>query len=269
MTFPSAIKTERGSNPTSERAHDQGLHQGPNQGPNLGQNQGQNQGHPRLRLVGLEDPPVSDLDSASNRDSVSDQEQTTVVVEARARRVRELFDRHHQRVVVFLRRLTSSEQADDIAQEVFFRLLQVRNIESREISVGYLFRIGENLVRKRYHRDQRHRRASEELRYRSEPVAGETVGEHESYTGPIESREMAFVGSVALHQAMGLLTNNEQAAIRLIICRGLSYEQAARSLGVNVSTINNWKHRGVNKLRRIIDEARLSTHSHGRAGDPA
>ena len=229
MTFPSAIKTESGSD--SEP--------------------------PRLRLVGL------------GRDSVSDHLQTPVVAEERARRVRELFDLHHQRVVVFLRRLTSSEQADDIAQEVFFRLLQVRNLESREISVGYLFRIGENLVRKRYHRDQRHRRASEELRYRSEMVSGEIAGDQESLSGAIGSREMAFVGSRALHQAMGLLTNNEQAAIRLIICRGLSYEQAARSLGVNVSTINNWKHRGVNKLRRIIDEARLQSHSHGRGGDSA
>ena len=80
---------------------------------------------------------------------------------------------------------------------------------------------------------------------------------------------MAFVGSKALHQAMGLLTNNEQAAIRLIICRGLSYEQAAQSLGVNVSTINNWKHRGVNKLRRIIDESRLESGPAGNGSDSA
>jgi DNA-directed RNA polymerase specialized sigma24 family protein len=67
------------------------------------------------------------------------------------------------------------------------------------------------------------------------------------------------------------LTDNEQAAVRLIICRGLSYEQAARSLGVNVSTINNWKHRGVNKLRRIIDEKRSESHREDPGGgrDPA
>ena len=111
--------------------------------------------HPRLRLVGLD------------QDSISDPGQSLHDTEKRARRVRELFDLHHRRVRLFLRRLTSSEQADDIAQEVFFRLLQVPNIERREISVGYLFRIGENLVRKRYHRDQRHRKASEEIR---EPV---------------------------------------------------------------------------------------------------
>ena len=213
--------------------------------------------HPRLRLVGLD------------QDSISDPGQSLHDTEKRARRVRELFDLHHRRVRLFLRRLTSSEQADDIAQEVFFRLLQVPNIERREISVGYLFRIGENLVRKRYHRDQRHRKASEEIRYRSNTFAGEVSGDREPFLGTNGSREMAFVGSKALHQAMGLLTNNEQAAIRLIICRGLSYEQAAQSLGVNVSTINNWKHRGVNKLRRIIDESRLESGPAGNGNDSA
>lgn len=229
MTFPSPIKTDSAARP----------------------------GEPRLRLVGLGGHPVSD------------QEPSSSVSEGRARRVRELFDLHHHRVVVFLRRLTSAEQAEDLAQEVFFRLLQVRNLESREISVGYLFRIGENLVRKRYHRDQRHRRASEELRYRCEPIFGEKAEDHEPVAGVIGTGEMTFARSGALRQAMGLLTNNEQAAIRLIICRGLSYDQAAKSLGVNVSTINNWKHRGVKKLRRIINEAHQQPFASGGGTNPA
>ncbi|MBC02429.1 MAG: hypothetical protein CMJ34_03865 [Phycisphaerae bacterium] len=212
---------------------------------------------PRLRLVGHAGRSSSDPDASSDVD------------EPRARRVQQLHDLHHQRLVVFLRRLTGIEQAEEVAQEVFFRLLQVRNLERREISVGYLFRIGENLVRKRYHRDQRHQRASEELRYRFGPGSGDHAGLRETVAGAAGSKEMAFLGSETLHQAMGLLTNNEQAAIRLIICRGLSYEQAARSLGVNVSTINNWKHRGVKKLRRIIDEAHIEQQARGRNADPA
>ncbi|MFM7261741.1 MAG: RNA polymerase sigma factor, partial [bacterium] len=49
------------------------------------------------------------------------------------------------------------------------------------------------------------------------------------------------------------LTNEEQAAVRLIVCEGLGYQAAARSLGVPVSTINNWKYRGLVKLRQLID----------------
>lgn len=209
---------------------------------------------PNLRLVGS-------IDSR-----MSGQSPTSVSLSARSRRVQELFDLHHERVVVFLRRLTTAEQADDLAQEVFFRLLQLKNLESRELSIGYLFRIGENLVRKRYHRDRRHRRASEELRYGSDSVEGPTASEREPVPGVAGGGDMAFVGSNALHRAMEVLTENEQAAIRLIICRGLSYDQAARSLGVSVSTINNWKHRGVKKLRRIIDEARLESSERGDGG---
>jgi DNA-directed RNA polymerase specialized sigma24 family protein len=162
---------------------------------------------------------------------------------ARARVVQTLFDEHHGRVVAFLRRLTDGERAEDLAQEVFFRLFSVRNLENREITVSYLFRIGENLVRKAYHREVRHRRAGEDLRNRS--GAGVDHGSDPADRG---SAEMGFVSNATLQQAVAT-------------CRGLSYEQAARSLGVNVSTINNWKHRGVRKLKQIIGDARPARSS--------
>jgi len=147
--------------------------------------------------------------------------------EDRARVVRELFHQHHGRVLAFLRRLTDGERAEDLAQEVFFRLFSVKNLESREISVSYLFRIGENLVRKAYHREVRHRRAGEDLRNRSD--AGIDRGSDSAARG---LPEMSLVSRATLHEALATLTDHEQAAIRLIVCRGLSYEQAARSLGV-------------------------------------
>jgi predicted DNA-binding protein (UPF0251 family) len=75
--------------------------------------------------------------------------------------------------------------------------------------------------------------------------------------------------------AMKSLNDHERSAINLIVCRGLSHEQAARSLGVNASTINNWKHRGVKKLKehlRIhewLDGERIVEHESGhcRPGD--
>ena len=182
-----------------------------------------------------------------------------------------LFEAYRDRVFAFLRRLTTVERAEDLTQEVFFRLYRVKNLESREISVSYLFRIGENLVRKGYHREQRHRRASEELRNRAILQTGVQGDGTSSSLDRSHGRDvMSFVGSSALHGAMTLLTSNEQAAIRLIVCRGLSYEQAACSLGVSISTINNWKHRGVRKLRKIIEgeDAGLPSRKHGIADEP-
>jgi hypothetical protein len=55
-----------------------------------------------------------------------------------------------------------------------------------------------------------------------------------------------------LETALGLLGKDEQDAIRLIVCEGKSYQHAAEALGVSVTTINNWKHRGIVKLRGLV-----------------
>jgi RNA polymerase sigma factor (sigma-70 family) len=55
--------------------------------------------------------------------------------------------------------------------------------------------------------------------------------------------------------AINELTSDEQDAVRLIICEGKSYEHAAESLNVSVTTINNWKHRGLSKLRKFAEKS--------------
>ena len=44
-------------------------------------------------------------------------------------------------------------------------------------------------------------------------------------------------------------------------CEGLDYQAAARSMGVRVSTINNWKHRGLAKLKQLVGINRPAQHS--------
>ncbi|MFM7133611.1 MAG: sigma factor-like helix-turn-helix DNA-binding protein, partial [Planctomycetota bacterium] len=51
------------------------------------------------------------------------------------------------------------------------------------------------------------------------------------------------------------LEKDEQDAIRMIVCEGKSYQHAAEALGVSVTTINNWKHRGIVKLRRLMQDS--------------
>jgi predicted DNA-binding protein (UPF0251 family) len=63
------------------------------------------------------------------------------------------------------------------------------------------------------------------------------------------------IEALMLDEALESLTLHEQETIRLIICDGLSYTQAARVLDVPVSTINNWKHRALHKLKGTIDAA--------------
>ena len=53
---------------------------------------------------------------------------------------------------------------------------------------------------------------------------------------------------------MSSLTSDECEAIRLIVHDGKSYHHAAEALGVTVTTINNWKHRGLSKLRKYAEQ---------------
>ena len=55
-------------------------------------------------------------------------------------------------------------------------------------------------------------------------------------------------------KALSSLPTHERDAVRLVVCEGLSYEEASASLGVPVSTVNNWKYRGINKLKEHASE---------------
>ena len=79
-------------------------------------------------------------------------------------------------------------------------------------------------------------------------------GEAAARTRPAarEGATAGDIGSDVLETALGLLAKDEQDAIRMIVCEGKSYQHAAEALGVSVTTINNWKHRGIVKLRKLV-----------------
>ncbi len=163
----------------------------------------------------------------------------------RADVVLRLFDDFYERVYAFLRKSTSPEVAEDLAQEVFVRLLQHPELERLTISVSYLLKIAHNLLRRRYARATRLR---ELLQERQQALGTDGL--------PVAAGGAPMaLDSALLEAAMGLLTSDEHSAVRLIVCEGRSYQHAAASLGVTVTTINNWKHRGLTKLRRYLAEA--------------
>ncbi len=159
-----------------------------------------------------------------------------------------LFDSYYDRVFAFLRKSTTPDVAEDLAQEVFLRLLQHPELERLEISISYLLKIAHNLLRRRYARASRLRELLEERVHR-EGLTGVEPGQRPSLTPEPLSNSV-------LETALGLLGRDEQDAIRLIVCEGKSYQHAAEALGVSVTTINNWKHRGIIKLRKLIEDER-------------
>ena len=73
----------------------------------------------------------------------------------RANLVLGLFETYYKRVFCFIRKSLAPAAAEDIAQEVFTRLLQVRNLEEKTITSSYLIKIADNLIKRRYNKDQR------------------------------------------------------------------------------------------------------------------
>ena len=165
----------------------------------------------------------------------------------RATLVLDLFDQYYERVYAFLRKSTTPDVAEDLAQEVFVRLLQHPELERLTISISYLLKIAHNLLRRRYARAARLRELLEE---RATMDGGDETARARS-----RNREEAAAGDIGtdvLETALGLLAKDEQDAIRLIVCEGKSYQHAAEALGVSATTINNWKHRGIVKLRKLV-----------------
>jgi RNA polymerase sigma-70 factor (ECF subfamily) len=163
----------------------------------------------------------------------------------RATLVLDLFDRYYERVYAFLRKSTTPDVAEDLAQEVFLRLLQHPDLERLTISISYLLKIAHNLLRRRYARAARLRELLEERVQGTDEFNGFTQGTSKKATADEISPDI-------LETALGLLGKDEQDAIRLIVCEGKSYQHAAEALGVSVTTINNWKHRGIVKLRGLV-----------------
>jgi len=155
--------------------------------------------------------------------------------------VQDLFETCFERVYGFVRKTADPETAEEVAQDVFARLLFVQDFESKEITVSYLIKIADNLLKRRYRRQERWTKVGESLGRDSSPEQGAKAARHNSEAD-----------NARVTAAMDRLSHDERAAVRLIVCEGLSYEDAARSLGVEVSTINNWKHRGIQKLKQHV-----------------
>jgi RNA polymerase sigma-70 factor (ECF subfamily) len=163
----------------------------------------------------------------------------------RANLVLELFDAYYKRVYCFTRKSLAPSAAEDIAQEVFTRLLTVNALEEKTITSSYLIKIADNLIKRRYNKDQRKNQYIDSQR----EEAIRDLRQHHT-TEPEWSTSK-------ITRALAMLPTHERDAVRLVVCEGLSYEEASASLGVPVSTVNNWKYRGINKLKQHAESTEI------------
>jgi RNA polymerase sigma-19 factor, ECF subfamily len=145
-----------------------------------------------------------------------------------------------------LRRVGQATDADDLAQEVFARLLRVRDAELVRDPLAYLLGIATHVVsefrqRKEHDRVVFDSTLTDDVCDKSESVATR---------GPAENLELKN----RLERALAQLPPTHQIVLLLVKRDGLSHAEAARSAGLSVHTIEKYMVDARARLRIMLEE---------------
>lgn len=157
-----------------------------------------------------------------------------------------------------LRKFLASKNAlrtadlDDVAQEVFLRLLRYNNAEFVEHPQAYLFKIASNVAAEWAIRS-RHR-LEHEPRWPDALVVEDSA--EEEFDNAATQNEVK--------RALNTLTARERTVMRLYFEEGLSYAEIALKLGVGLRVVRRDFENSYGKLRCEIHLDRPGESHHGR-----
>jgi RNA polymerase sigma-70 factor (ECF subfamily) len=158
------------------------------------------------------------------------------------------FRDHSRELHRFLaRRVTRVEDADDLAQEVFARLLRVRNVELIRNPLSYLLGIAAHVIR-----EFRQRKQHDRILYDSDLAAelcdnGDDARQGVEFPEQLELRQR-------LDKALDQLPEAHQLVLLLVKRDGLSYAEAAAAAGLSIHTIEKYVVEARARLRIILAE---------------
>jgi RNA polymerase sigma factor (sigma-70 family) len=145
------------------------------------------------------------------------------------------------------RRVVRAEDADDLAQEVFARLLRVRNADLVRNPLSYLLGIATHVVS-----EFRQRRQHERVLFDS-GLADDLCESCEDSTSPGVAEELEL--RERLDKALKRLPPAHQLVLLLVKRDGLSYAEAAGAAGLSVHTIEKYVVEARARLRVLLAEA--------------
>jgi RNA polymerase sigma factor (sigma-70 family) len=144
------------------------------------------------------------------------------------------------------RRVGHAQDADDLAQEVFARLLRVHDADLVRNPLSYLLGIATHVVR-----EFRQRKQHEPVLYDSD--LAENLCDHSE-----ETAAPGIADQVELHQrldrALRQLPPAHQLVLLLVKRDGLSYTEAASASGLSVHTIEKYVVEARARLRLLLAE---------------
>jgi len=144
------------------------------------------------------------------------------------------------------RRVAHAQDADDLAQEVFARLLRVRNADLVRNPLSYLLGIATHVVR-----EFRQRKQHERVLFDSD-LTDDLCDRSEQFEAPGMAEQLEL--RERLDKALKQLPPAHQLVLLLVKRDGLSYSEAAGAAGLSVHTIEKYVVEARARLRVILAE---------------
>ena len=161
-----------------------------------------------------------------------------------------LVEEHQEALVHFLtKRLGSAEEAEDVAQEAYLRLMKVEHLEELASPRGYLFRTAANLAVDRIRQRTRLARQRQQvaLQARSEQ-GGPGSPDAASPESEFQARERVDQAAEVLRR----LPEKCRCAFILHRIQGLSHAEIGRELGVSRKMVEKYVSRALGRLRKRL-----------------
>ena len=152
------------------------------------------------------------------------------------------FEQYHAGLHRFLmRRLRSSHNAQDLAQETYLRLLRMDRHELVRKPQAYLYRIASNLVYEFRLRERNEPVAfdSEAVERMADSVAQPATGDSSEALGLTQQLDAILRPLPPLYRAVFVLRKRD----------GMSYSEIARTLDISVHTVKKYLARAVAQCR--------------------
>ncbi|MBV9241826.1 MAG: sigma-70 family RNA polymerase sigma factor [Acidobacteria bacterium] len=168
-----------------------------------------------------------------------------------------LVDRYSADIYALLYRLTDNpDEASDLTQDTFLRALRsIKGFRGDASLKTWLYRIAINESRNRFRWWKRRRR---DVTVSLDVALGDTERTlHDTLADRSESPEdsaLAHEREARLADALGDLKDIYREAIVLCDIEGLSYEETAAMLGINLGTVKSRISRGREELRRLLKD---------------
>ena len=181
--------------------------------------------------------PVKERQAQKNRSAVNAQDP-----QSSARFVTLAYQKHGRAVQRYLRRrLRNNQDARELAQEVWTRLLRIKDSGVVLEPLAYFYRAASNVVAEFYMRQQ-----NEPVSFDSD--ACEEAAEHPSELSPDEVLEQ-ISRQAQFERVMAELPKVYRTIVLLKLRDNLSYEEIGKQLGLATRTAEQYFYRALTKVR--------------------